>query len=84
MNGVCAGRTRAWLAAAELSLETESRAKRMAAAREKSLNSVDSAMKRGGRSTPAKATKKKAESKKQKERQGFGQWLSCFIGGGTH
>lgn len=63
-------------------METETRAKRAATAREKSLTVSDSAFSRG-RSSGVKTAKKTAEPKKQKERQGLGQWFSCFIGGGT-
>ncbi|KAK9917635.1 hypothetical protein WJX75_006667 [Coccomyxa subellipsoidea] len=76
------GRTWAWLAAAELSVDTESRAKRAASAREKSLTASDSAFIRG-RSSAAKTANKPSEPKKQKERKGLNQWFSCFVGGGT-
>ncbi|BDA48622.1 hypothetical protein COCOBI_12-3030 [Coccomyxa sp. Obi] len=75
-------RTRAWLAAAELSLETEGRAKKLAAARIKSLKSSDSAHQRSS-SSPTKAANKKAAPGKQKKQGGLGHWFSCFAGRGV-
>jgi hypothetical protein len=63
-------------------VDTESRAKRAASAREKSLTASDSAFIRG-RSSAAKTANKPSEPKKQKERKGLNQWFSCFVGGGT-